>query len=131
MKIAEIERKQIDKVRTGRQLQVLRLDNENLRRYVCSALNYDKNECDGNCEDCDPRYTRRGHGMDLSISQRELAQVFGVGTSVVATSERAEAPDGRLRHANVFYFLRESCKTDGQSCKKGRRLSATAAHAPR
>ena len=108
MKIAEIERKQRSKVRTGRQLQVLRLDNENLRRYVCSALNYDKNECDGSCEDCDPRYTRRGHGMDLSISQRELAQVFGVCTSVVANWESGRS----LPPIEDLMLYGEICKVD-------------------
>ena len=68
MKIAEIERKQIDKVRTGRQLQVLRLDNENLRRYVCSALNYDKNECDGKTG----AGVRRGHQRRRQLGERTL-----------------------------------------------------------
>ena len=84
-----VKRKQIDREATGRRLQVLRLDNDYLRRYVCSFLNYEKGECDGNCDECDPRDSRRG--MDLNISQRELAEVFGVGTSVIANWENGRS----------------------------------------
>lgn len=70
------ERKNIDWQKTGKNLQLLRNDNIDLRRNVCNALNYDKGECSGKCEECK-------YEMDNSISRAELARVFKVSESVV------------------------------------------------
>ena len=64
---------------------MLRNDNIHLRRNVCNALNYDKGECSGECEDC--RYD-----MDNSISRSELARVFKVSESVVFNWENGITP---------------------------------------
>ena len=79
------QRKRIDWIKTGRNLQLLRNDNIHLRRYVCSALNYDKGECSGECNDCK-------FEMDSSISRVELAQVFNVSESVVFNWENGKTP---------------------------------------
>ena len=64
----EIKRRYIDWENTAKNLKLLRRDNLNLRRYVCSALNYDKGECNGECATCK-------FDMDQSISQAELEVV--------------------------------------------------------
>ncbi len=80
-----IERKKIDWAKTGRNLQLLRNDNINLRRAVCRELNLDKGECSGLCDNC--RYE-----MDKSISRVELAKVFAVSESVIFNWESGKTP---------------------------------------
>ena len=65
----KIVRRTIDWEKTGRNLQILRMDNLTLRRQVCFELNFEKGECEGNCSAC--RFD-----MDASISRAELAAVF-------------------------------------------------------
>ncbi len=76
----ELKRKYIDWANTAKNLKLLRRDNINLRRYVCSRLNYDKGECSGECETCK-------FDMDESISQLELAKVFNVSESMIVNWE--------------------------------------------
>ncbi|MCI8368150.1 MAG: helix-turn-helix transcriptional regulator [Clostridia bacterium] len=76
----ELKRKYIDWANTAKNLKLLRRDNINLRRYVCSQLNYDKGECSGECETCK-------FDMDESISQLELAKVFNVSESMIVNWE--------------------------------------------
>ncbi|MGN1061439.1 MAG: helix-turn-helix domain-containing protein [Candidatus Coproplasma sp.] len=71
-----IQRNFIDWKKTGRNLQLLREDNIELRRCVCSALKHDKEDCQGECVEC--RFE-----MDNHISRKELADVFGVSESVI------------------------------------------------
>ena len=71
-----IRRNFIDWKKTGRNLQLLREDNIELRRAVCNALKHDKGDCSGNCGEC--RFE-----MDNHISRKELADVFGVSESVI------------------------------------------------
>lgn len=79
-----IKRKFIDWELTAQNLRLLRNDNINLRRYVCRTLNYDKAECDGDCENCK-------FDMDSSISQKELASVFCVNTGSVVNWENGKS----------------------------------------
>lgn len=65
----QIKYRAIDWKATGRNLQNLRLNNFNLRRYVCWQLKSGKSNCDGNCDSCNI-------DMDTHISQSELARVF-------------------------------------------------------
>ena len=82
-----IERVRIDWKNTAKNLKLLRLTNTNLRRYVCFALNREK-EFDGcggkDCMTCK-------YEMDSSISQSELAQVFGVKESQIANWETGKS----------------------------------------
>ncbi|MDE6058726.1 MAG: helix-turn-helix domain-containing protein [Clostridia bacterium] len=71
-----IRRNFIDWKKTGRNLQLLREDNIELRRAVCNALKHDKGDCSGECGAC--RFE-----MDNHISRKELADVFGVSESVI------------------------------------------------
>ena len=71
-----IPRKFIDWKKTGRNLQLLREDNIELRRSVCSALKHDLGDCSGECGTC--RFE-----MDNHISRKELAEVFGVTENVI------------------------------------------------
>ena len=75
-----IARRTIDKRKTGRNLQLLREDDIDLRRFVCHALRHDAGECDGNCSEC--RFD-----MDNHISRNELAMVFNVSESVICNWE--------------------------------------------
>ena len=70
----------IDWPKTAQNLKLLRNDNLNLRQYVCHALKFDEANCSGECEKCK-------FDMDSSISQIELAQVFGVSAGVIANWE--------------------------------------------
>ena len=72
----KIYRDIIDWEKTGRNLQLLREDNIELRRSVCSALKHDSGECSGECDKC--RFE-----MDNHISRKELATVFGVSENVI------------------------------------------------
>lgn len=71
-----IHRQFIDWKKTGRNLQLIREDNIELRRCVCNALKHDKGDCSGECSEC--RFE-----MDNHISRKELADVFGVSESVI------------------------------------------------
>ena len=71
-----IPRKFINWKKTGRNLQMLREDNIELRRSVCSALKHENGDCSGACDDC-------VYEMDNHISRKELASVFGVTESVI------------------------------------------------
>ncbi len=85
--MSNISRKHINWEKTGRNLLILRNDNLALRRNVCRALNYDKNECSGLCEDC--RYD-----IDMNISRAELAKIFNVSDSVIFNWESGKTPVG-------------------------------------
>lgn len=74
--MAIIRRQFINWNKTGRNLQLLREDNLELRRQVCGALKHGKGECGGICNEC--RYE-----MDNHISRKELSDVFGVSESVI------------------------------------------------
>lgn len=76
----QIKRKYIDWTKTAKNLKLLRQDNINLRRYVCSRLYYGKRDCVADCADCK-------FAMDHSISQAELAKVFNVSESMVVNWE--------------------------------------------
>lgn len=76
----QLNRQYIDWAKTAKNLKLLRQDNINLRRYVCSQLNFDKGNCDGLCDTCK-------FDMDNSISQSELAKVFNVSESMVVNWE--------------------------------------------
>lgn len=80
-----MERRMVDWTKTGRNLQLLRNDNIDLRRTVCRELNLDKGECSGECETC--RFE-----MDKSISRAELAKVFSVSESVIFNWESGKTP---------------------------------------
>lgn len=82
-----IERKQIDWIKTGRNLQLLRNDNLCLRKVSCRDRNYDKQNCDGDCDGC--RFD-----MDNSISRKELAELFGVSENVIYSWEKGKTPIG-------------------------------------
>ena len=71
-----IRKKFVDWKKTGIKLQLLRDDNLNLRRMVCSTLKHGDENCSGQCESCQ-------FEMDNHISRKELAEVFGVSESVI------------------------------------------------
>ncbi len=72
--------KYVDWKNTAQNLKLLRGDNINLRKFVCKELKYREANCSGDCDGCK-------YDMDSSISQSELAEVFGVSTSVIANWE--------------------------------------------
>ncbi len=80
-----VSRRTIDWERTGKVLALLRADNLQLRRRVCHFHNYDKGNCAGDCKECTL-------DMDLSISRKELADVFNVSESVISNWENAKTP---------------------------------------
>ncbi len=96
-----IERKYIDWTNTAKNLKLLRRDNLNLRRYVCNRLNYDKGECDGECETCK-------FDMDESISQLELAKVFNVSESMIVNWENNKSRP----QLDDLIFYSQICKLD-------------------
>ena len=96
-----IKRKLIDQNNTAKNLKLLRQDNLDLRRYVCSALNFDKGNCDGLCDTCK-------YDMDHSISQAELARAFGVSESMVANWENCKS----FPHLEDLIFYSEVCGID-------------------
>ena len=79
-----IIRQYIDWSKTAKNLKLLRQDNINLRRYVCSKLYYGKRDCEVDCAECK-------FGMDHSISQAELAKVFNVSESMVVNWENSKS----------------------------------------
>lgn len=66
---------------------MLREDNIELRRQVCSALKHDDANCSGDCETCE-------FEMDNHISRKELADVFGVSESVIFNWESGRTAVG-------------------------------------
>ena len=82
-----ILRKFIDWKKTGRNLQLLREDNIELRRFVCNALKHDKSECSVRCGECK-------FEMDNHISRKELSDVFGVSESVIFNWENGRTSVG-------------------------------------
>lgn len=92
-----INRKFIDWNKTGRNLQLLRVDNIELRRSVCNAIKHDQGDCSGECSSC--RFD-----MDNQISRKELADVFGVSESVIFNWENgrtAVALEDMLFYAQI------------------------------
>ncbi len=89
-----IQRKFIDWKKTGRNLQLLREDNIELRRQVCGALKHDKGDCSGECAEC--RYE-----MDNHISRKELADVFGVSESVIFNWENGRTV---VDYENLLFY---------------------------
>ncbi len=75
-----IKKKIINWDKTSENLKLLRLDNMNLRRYVCHELKYKDANCNGNCEQCK-------YEMDHNISRLELAQVFFVSEHSITNWE--------------------------------------------
>ena len=93
-----IQRKFIDWKKTGRNLQLLREDNIELRRAVCGALKHDKDECGGQCADC--RFE-----MDNHISRKELSEVFGVSESVIFNWENGRT---NVDYENLLFYAQLS-----------------------
>lgn len=89
-----IQRNFIDWKKTGRNLQLLREDNIELRRCVCSALKHDSGDCSGKC--CDCKYE-----MDNHISRKELADVFGVSESVIFNWENGRTV---VDYENLLFY---------------------------
>ena len=71
-----IQRKYVDTDKTGRNLQLLREHNIELRRSVCEALKRESLGCQKDCADCK-------FEMDNHISRKELADVFGVSENII------------------------------------------------
>lgn len=82
--MTKVKKKFIDWDKTAKNLKLLRNDNLDLRRYVCSELNYGKSDCSGDCDNCK-------FEMDHNISQTELAKVFRVSESMVANWENGKS----------------------------------------
>ena len=82
-----IERRFIDWAKTGKKLQMLREDNIELRRQVCSALKRDKADCSGDCSRCE-------YEMDNHISRKELSDVFGISENVIFNWENGRSEIG-------------------------------------
>lgn len=71
-----IVRQFIDWQKTGRNLQLLREDNIELRKFVCHAKKQEAGGCLGNCNTC--RFE-----MENRVSRKAIAELFGVSESVV------------------------------------------------
>ncbi|MDE6585062.1 MAG: helix-turn-helix domain-containing protein [Clostridia bacterium] len=82
-----VYRKFIDWRKTGKNLQLLRNDNGNLRREACRINNLHKSDCSGECESCK-------YDMDSNISRKELAVLFGVSDNVIYSWENGRTPIG-------------------------------------
>ena len=93
-----IKRKFIDWKKTGRNLQLLREDNIELRRQVCKALKHDKGDCSGACNDC-------VFEMDNHISRKELSEVFGVSESVIFNWENGRTV---VDYENLLFYAQLS-----------------------
>ena len=90
----KIKRKFIDWKKTGRNLQLLREDNIELRREVCRVLKHDKGECSGECSYC-------VYEMDNHISRKELSEVFGVSDSVIFNWENGKTV---VDYENLLFY---------------------------
>lgn len=73
---------------------MLREDNIELRRQVCSALKHDDANCSGACETCE-------FEMDNHISRKELADVFGVSESVIFNWENGRTA---VDYENLLFY---------------------------
>lgn len=93
-----IQRKFVDWKKTGRNLQLLREDNLELRRAVCGALNRGKSDCSGACEECI-------FEMDNHISRKELSEVFGVSESVIFNWETGRTT---IDYENLLFYAQLS-----------------------
>ena len=92
----------IDWKNTAKNLQQLRRSNFELRRYVCRKLRVRDKECDGTeCDNCI-------YEMDNAISQKELAEVFGVTESTVANWENGRA----IPNLDFLLFYSDICKIE-------------------
>lgn len=89
-----IHRKFVDWNKTGRNLQLLREDNIELRRTVCGALKHDKSECSGKCGECK-------FEMDNHISRKELSEVFGVTENVIFNWENGRTA---VDYENLLFY---------------------------
>ena len=89
-----IHRKFVDWKKTGRNLQLLREDNIELRRFVCSALKHDKSECSTSCSKCK-------FEMDNHISRKELSEVFGVTDYVIFNWENGRT---EVDYENLLFY---------------------------
>lgn len=89
-----IRRNFVDWKKTGKNLQLLREDNIELRRCVCSALKHDKSECSGSCSRCI-------YEMDNHISRKELSEVFGVSESVIFNWENGRTG---VDYENLLFY---------------------------
>lgn len=98
-----INRRLIDWESTGKNLALLRLDNINLRRYVCFYNNTVlSDKCDSKCcEECT-------YDMDHSISRLELANVFNVSDSVIFNWENNKT----IPSMDDILFYSDMCKLD-------------------
>ena len=90
----KIYRKFVDWKKTGRNLQLLREDNIELRRAVCGALKHDTGNCSAKCSEC--RWE-----MDNHISRKELSGVFGVSESVIFNWERGNTV---VDYENLLFY---------------------------
>ena len=96
----KIEYRAVNWKKTGRNLQNLRLNNQNLRKYVCWFLNSGKGDCDGVCDNCTL-------DMDNHISQSELAKVFYLDSeSRIVNWEKGRA---RPTVSDLLYYA-EICR---------------------
>ena len=89
-----INRKFVDWKKTGKNLQLLREDNIELRRSVCGALKHDKSDCSVECGECK-------FEMDNHISRKELSQVFGVSESVIFNWENGRTV---IDYENLYFY---------------------------
>ena len=97
----KIDRKYINWEKTAKNLKLLRMDNMNLRRYVCRELKYQNANCSGKCETC--RFD-----MDNRISQSELASVFNVSESMIVNWENFKSRPS----LEDLIFYSELCRID-------------------
>lgn len=80
-----LNRISVDWSKTGKKLEMLRLHNEELRRYVCFYIKTKNHDCEGtNCEKCFLE-------MDKSISRRELSEVFLTSENVITNWENGKS----------------------------------------
>lgn len=89
-----IPRKFIDWKKTGKNLQLLRQDNIELRRCVCRALKGGSAECGGDCADCK-------FDMDNHISRRELSEVMGETEHIIGNWERGRT---KIDYENLLFY---------------------------
>lgn len=93
-----LHRNFVDWKKTGKNLQLLREDNIELRRCVCSALKHDKSECSEPCSRCK-------YEMDNHISRKELSDVFGVSESVIFNWENGRT---EVDYENLLFYAQLS-----------------------
>ena len=89
-----IRRKFVDWDKTGKNIQLLREDNIELRRCVCGALKKDKSDCTTSCDECK-------FEMDKHISRKELAEVFGTTDNIIFNWETGKTP---VDYENLLFY---------------------------